>query len=208
MKEWFMLRSRRWVLVAAMLAGLLTVPSAAVAEHEESHQGDTVFSFGYDDVNHVLAVDHGADDTPSGCDLGTGPLAVVYLTPDNGVIPVQYAGAVDPCVVTGVVVAGPNGQINHGQFMKAAKSLIDIQGQGCVVRYLAKSDIGRTDDTKLGPSDSTFEVGGIGEIDFWTIDDADCSHGNKNKNVEATSQGNKGRTDPPGNSGDAPGKKK
>jgi hypothetical protein len=235
-----MLRSRRWVLVIGVLAGLLAVPSAAVAEHEDSHPEDTVFSFGYDDVNHVVAVNYGANDTLYVCGLENGPLAATYLPAVEGVIavdtledadgvktfapraqeeladdlteesdPIEYSGADGVCGVSGVVVAGPNGQINHGQFMRAAKGLIDLKGHGCVVRYLAKSDIGRTDDTEVGTSDvdPPSEVGGSGEIMFSTFD-ADCSHGNKNNDLEAMNQGKKNRTDSPGKSGDAHGKNK
>ncbi len=235
-----MSKSRRWVLAAAVLAGLLVLPSAAMAEHDDSHPEDTVFSFGYDSVNHVVAVNYGANDTLYVCGLENGPLAATYLPAVEGVIavdtledadgvkafdpraqeeladgldeesdPIEYSGAGGECGVSGVVVAGPNGQINHGQFMKAAKSLIDIKGHGCVVRYLAKSDVGKTDETKVATSDvdPLFEVGESGDITFSTFD-ADCSRGNKNKDIEATNQGKKDRTDSPGKSGDAPGRNK
>jgi hypothetical protein len=118
--------------------------------------------------------------------------------------PVEYSGADGECGVSGVVVAGPNGQINHGQFMKAAKSLFDIQGHGCIVRYLAKSDIGRTDTTKVSTSDvdPLFEIGETGDINFATFE-ADCSHGKKDKEAGAQKAA-KAR----GRSADAPGKNK
>jgi hypothetical protein len=104
------------------------------------------------------------------------------------------------CGLRGVVVAGPNGQVNHGQFMKAVKSLFDIKGQGCIVRYLAQSDIGRTDDTRVRVAD----VGDPiviedGEVTFSKAFQADCERGKKNGNGEAESTRG-GRPDSPGNS--------
>ena len=234
------LRLRRSFLVVVVLAGLLSVSSVAMAEHEESHDEDTVFSFGYDKLSHLLAIDLGPNDTLYECVLENGSLTATYGAADtDGVIPVdtledadgvktfdpraqeelgeglveasdpvEYSGADGECGVSGVVVAGPNGQINHGQFMKAAKSLIDIKGHGCVVRYLAKSDVGKTDETKVRTSDvdPLFEIGDSGDITFSTFD-ADCSRGNKNKDLEAT-QAKTGRPDSPGKSADAPGKNK
>ena len=107
-----------------------------------------------------------------------------------------------------MVVAGHPGPINNGQFMKAAKSLFDFKGHGCIVRHLAKSDIGKTDETKIRTSDvdPLFEIGAGGDITFSTFE-ADCSKGNKNKDPEAKAA-KKGRPDSPGKSADAPGKSK
>jgi hypothetical protein len=121
---------------------------------------------------------------------------------------VEYAGAEVVCGLSGVVVAGPNGQVNHGQFMKAAKSLFDIKGQGCIVRYLAQSDIGKTEATKLTVSDvdPPFEIGQTGEVPFSTFE-ADCVRGKKARETNGESA-RKGRPDSPGKSGKAPGKNK
>ena len=242
-----MSKLRKPSVVLLVLAGLLAVSTVAAAEHVESHDEDTVFSFGYDDVNHFLAINIGPNDTLYECDLQNGALTATYGEADSdGLIPVdalkgpdgvklfdvraqlelaegfvkvsdpiEYSGADGECGVSGVVVAGPNGQINHGQFMKAAKSLLDIQGQGCIVRYLAKSDIGKTDATKLVTSDvdPLFEIGDTGDITFMTFE-ADCSRGNKDKEAKAEkadkgrSESDKGRPDSPGKSADAPGKNK
>ena len=74
--------------------------------------------------------------------------------------------------------------------MKAVKSLFDIKGQGCIVRYLAQSDIGRTDETKVRTSDvdPLFEIGETGDINFSTVE-ADCSHGKKDKEPRGESAG-------------------
>ena len=216
-----MLKLKRSSVVLLVLIGMLGVSSVAFAEHEESHDEDTLFSFGYDMENHLLAINLGSNDTLYECRLENGVLTATYgqASPD-GVIPVDelededevvvsfdprdqleladglteesdpidYFGAEGECGVSGVVVAGPNGQINHGQFMKAAKSLFDIKGQGCIVRYLAKSTIGRTDETRLSTSDvdPEFEIGETGDINFSTFE-ADCSRGKKDK--EARGEG-------------------
>ena len=117
-------------------------------------------------------------------------------------------GTPDFCELSSVEVAGPNGQVNHGQFMKAAKSLFDIKGQGCIVRYLAQSDIGRTDDTRVRVAD----VGDPiviedGDVTFSEAFQADCERGKKKGDVEAESTRG-GRPDSPGNSANAPGHNK
>ena len=124
---------------------------------------------------------------------------------------VPYTGADDVCGVNGVIVAGPNGQINHGQFIKAAKSLFDIKGQGCIVRHLAKSSIGKGNDpSHLTVSEAealAFEFGGegtFGDIEFTTIE-ADCDRGKKDKGATAATASS-GKTK--GKSADAPGHNK
>ena len=123
-------------------------------------------------------------------------------------LPVEYSGADEECGVSGVIVAGPNGQINHGQFLKAARSLFDIKGQGCIVRYLAKSTIGRTDATRLSTSDvdPPFEIGETGDINFATFE-ADCSRGKSGNGLNAEMTANS-RPESAGKSGDAPGHNK
>ena len=101
------------------------------------------------------------------------------------------------CVLSGMEVAGPNGQVNHGQFMKAAKSLLsglyEGKGHGCLVRHLAQSDVGKTGWTEP-------------DITFFTFQ-ADCERGKKKDNGEAESTRG-GRPDTRGNSANAPGHNK
>ena len=239
-----MLKFKRSSVVLFVLIGMLSVSSIAFAEHEESHDEDTLFSFGYDEINHFLAINLGPNDTLYECQLEDGALTATYgEASEEGVIPVDeledvddevvtfdprveeelaeglseesdsidYAGADGECGVSGVVVAGPNGQINHGQFMKAAKSLFDIKGQGCIVRYLAKSTIGRTDETRLSTSDvdPLFEIGETGDINFSTFE-ADCSRGKKDKEArgEGTAKAEKAAKASAGKSAAAPGHNK
>ena len=63
--------------------------------------------------------------------------------------PAEYAGTDGECGVSAGVVGGPNGQINHGQFMKAFHELVDHQGMGCLNRIMAQSDLGKGDQQLL-----------------------------------------------------------
>ena len=52
-------------------------------------------------------------------------------------VSVEYDGAAGaPCSLVGAVVGGPQGQINHGQFMQLFRQLIDVPRKGCLVRLL------------------------------------------------------------------------
>ena len=133
---------------------------------------------------------------------------------------VAYTGADRDCGISGGVVGGPNGQINHGQFMKLFHQLIDRRGMGCLNRVIAQSDLGKGDQ-QLQKSDvdvdATFAPATTGQVDFTTVA-ADCNRDKKDKgeNHQASSnaQGKKDkgdksdRPDSPGNSGNAPGKNK
>ena len=215
-----------------MLACLLGISSVALADHEEPRDEDTIVSIGYDEINHILAVNSGDNDTPWVCSFTDGALTAGYSAIVDGFLEIESlmsgvtewefdvrdeheVGDYDPetgttpysdreCVAIGAVVGGPNGQINHGQFMKAAKSLIGIHGHGCIVREFAHSDIGKTDATKLRTPDvdETFTPGDTGVITFETFE-ADCYKPN-----EKADKGEKGRPDSPGNSGAAPGHNK
>ncbi|HEX6146911.1 MAG TPA: hypothetical protein VF083_09060, partial [Acidimicrobiia bacterium] len=59
--------------------------------------------------------------------------------------PIAYMGADGECGLSGGNVPGPNGQVNHGMFMKLFTSLFEGTRRGCVVRHLAQSGLGRGD---------------------------------------------------------------
>lgn len=235
------LKMNKTLVILLVLIGLLGVSSVALAEHDDTHPEDTLFSFGYDVDNHFLAINIGPNDTLYECIFENGTLQATYGNEVGGVIQVdqleegtpkefdpraqaeladgltealtaaQYTGATGECGVNGVVVAGPNGQINHGQFMKAAKSLFDIKGPGCIVRHLAKSNIGKGNDpnhlTVSEAESLAFVFGGAGttgDIDFTTVE-ADCNRGKKDNGTAAASASN-GHTK--GKSADAPGHNK
>jgi hypothetical protein len=101
--------------------------------------------------------------------------------------PYTYDGADGECGATATSVAGPNGQVNHGQFMKAFRQLIDIEGgHGCLNRLIAQSDLGKTVDgtqVKTPEADPEFTMGETGEATFVTFE-ADCLHGKNDPNFK------------------------
>lgn len=123
---------------------------------------------------------------------------------ETGTKPYESDG---PCIVNGIVVAGPNGQVNHGQALKAAKSLLDMRGHGCVVRYLAQSNIGKDEgQVKTSEVDGwEFDAGDDGAKLTFEYHQADCYHGKKDRGDDVQTQG---ADRPRGKSGQAPGKLK
>jgi len=149
--------------------------------------------------------------------------------------PVAYSGADGECGVSGGEVTGPNGQVNHGMFMKMFNSLYDGRGRGCVVRHLAQSDLGKGDQQIQAGEDADFEAveaGDTGTVEFTTAE-ADCEHGRKAGSADGEAEleaqsgdgangkpdhagkpehpgksENAGNAGSPGNSGSAPGHNK
>lgn len=102
--------------------------------------------------------------------------------------PVDYTGADGECVVGGGVVAGPNGQVNHGMFMKLFNAQFEGKARGCVARYLAKSDLGKGDQ-KVRVSDIEDDApeladGDEGNVEFTTVL-ADCERGRADQTTGA-----------------------
>ncbi len=149
-----------------------------------------------------------------------------------------YSGADGECGVRGGEVTGPNGQVNHGMFMKMFNSLYEGRGRGCVVRHVAQSDLGKGDQQVKagdGASFESVEAGDTGTVEFTTAE-ADCEHGRKagsadgedeldvraangkpdhagkpedaGKPEHADKPENAGNAGSPGNSGSAPGHNK
>ncbi len=135
---------------------------------------------------------------------------------DFAIKPVAYTGTDGECGVSAGVVGGPNGQINHGQFMKAFHELVDKQGMGCLNRIMAQSVLGKGDQQlHTADVDAAFAPDSSGQVDFTTVA-ADCAKKDKNGNHEASLNGQEekdkgdksGRPDSPGNSGNPPGHNK
>jgi hypothetical protein len=95
--------------------------------------------------------------------------------------PTPYSGADGECGLGGGDVTGPNGQVNHGMFMKMFNRLYEGSGRGCVARYIAHSDLGKGEQ-QVGPEgDPNYQpiVGGeTGQADFESVE-ASCEHGKK-----------------------------
>lgn len=126
--------------------------------------------------------------------------------------PVEYSGADGECGLSGGEVTGPEGQVNHGMFLKLFNSLYEGTGRGCVVRHIAQSDLGKGDQQVEAGEDPDFEsvqAGDTGVIDFTSIE-TDCEKVDKATENGENSHGNgkpdqAGKPDSPGKSGSAPG---
>ena len=121
--------------------------------------------------------------------------------------PVSYTGADGECGLSGGEVSGPNGQVNHGMFMKLFNSLYDGRGRGCVNRHLAQSDLGKGDQQVQANDTTPFEsveAGDTGTVEFTTAE-ADCEHGKKadaqDEGVELQARGGNGSNGKPEHAG-------
>lgn len=228
-------RKTRFAILTSVIAAT-TLVVAGVASAGASSDDDTLLTFGYDEVNHILIANVSGTDTPYDCSLaatyktqygeavdaavpidmlldedlnpvefGNRPVDLVGDDYEPADEPIAYSGADGECGLNGVIVAGPNGQINHGQMMKAFHSLIDMKGHGCLNRIIAQSDLGKGDQQlKTSDVDPFFEISEEGEVEF-TSETADCVHG-KDKGEDHPS--NKGDDHPSNKGDDHPSKQK
>ena len=233
-------------IAVGLMAGAV-VAAAAPGDPTEEPAEDTLLNFGYDEGNHILLVGTSATDSSYDCTLENETLTARYgfnggitvdmlLHEDQPVMfanrpddevgsdfelaiePATYVGTDGVCGVSAGLVGGPNGQINHGQFMKLFHHLVDMQGMGCLNRIIAQSDLGKGDQ-QIRTSDvhAAFAPDTSGQIDFTTVA-ADCNRDKKDKGdkdqaslkgEEKNEKGDKsGRPDSPGNSANAPGHNK
>jgi hypothetical protein len=205
-----MQKLKRTTLITFVLLGLFVSSGVAFADPVETEVNeeeatdsavlaDTLFSFGYDLINGLLLWNISSIDEPC-----------VLPTEDD-------LEAEAECDLTGGEVAGPNGQINHGMFMKLFNSLYEGNARGCVIRHLAQSDLGQGDQqVKVGDEvDETEDTDDTAPIDFTTVE-ADCEKGGDDTGLEAGSgngngngkPANAGKPESPGKSASAPGKNK
>ena len=127
------------------------------------------------------------------CGLGAGPgeepveygytfdgetIQVYELTegefdPD-GDYPIESVESGDCGEFDGGYVTGPEGQVNHGMFLKLFNSVYEGENRGCLVRHIARSDLGK-DDERVGADETAEPIEG-GRITFATTG-ADCVRG-------------------------------
>jgi len=241
-------RSSIVLLIAFGLVAVAGIASAVEADPAEEPSEDTLFNFGYDEANHILLVGTSATDSTYDCTLENEKVTLTaqYDATEDGDILVDMllaedqevlfanrtevgsdiTSVIDPgpyaadgdCGVFAGVVGGPNGQINHGQFMKLFHQLVDGRGMGCLNRVIAQSDLGKGDQQlRTSDVDATFEPATTGQVDFTTVA-ADCNRDKKDKGESHQASGNgqgkkdkgdkSGRPDSPGSSGNAPGHNK
>ncbi len=196
---------RRKAIIALAVVGLLATSGLAYAAPTESE--DTSFSYAYDPAFHVLV--WSISDVDPGCVL-LGESAEPTYEVTDGVLTVVETGG--DCVLTAAEVAGPNGQINHGMFMKLFNSLYDGQGgRGCLNRYLAQSSLGKDDQQiKVGDVDPLFEHAATDSpatLEFVTALTV-CTHGKSGEPHGNSGEPHGNSGEPHGNSAAAPGHNK
>ncbi len=200
---------RNKAVIAFTVVGLLVGSGIAMADSHQEEKNDTVFNYGYDPSNQFLlwnisSLDYEVDEGMLAetlfenyqsffdtCKLeaaeGADPLADGYIYDGESTIltlegePVEAPEGCD-FLTDGGVVTGPNGQVNHGMFMKLFNSLYDGPHKGCLVRHLAHSDLGKTPETKVKANADHVAPEGpvtiIGDVVF-TSEAADCIKGKK-----------------------------
>lgn len=214
-----MSRLKSKAVVALALLGLLATSGLAMAASED----DTVFNFGYLEGEQFFAYNASSIDYQAETPLTLDELrdlcsldgeTISYLYEDGTVSLAEGQDALDEACgdLMGGYVSGPNGQINHGMFMKLFNSLYDGKGRGCLVRHLAQSDLGKGDQqVKVSDVDPEFQPTGEGDLTFTGVD-TDCVHGKKATAGEDDGPGNSGKAkdkwgeDGPGKSGGTHGK--
>lgn len=207
------------VVLLAVIGLLALSGVAMAEEHDDDAQSDsndTVFNYGYDEENQFLiwnitsldyqpdteamedALAQDFDALLEACSLAMegddGPLVDGYSLDGETLTLTKGGEAVtdlpEECgEFDGGEVTGPNGQVNHGMFMKLFNELYDgAANRGCLVRHLAQSDLGKGEQkVKAGDVDlAEEETGGEvieGSVDFTTIE-ADCQRGKKGDDDE------------------------
>jgi hypothetical protein len=193
-----------------------------VIEDEVVEDGDTVLNFGYDEESQLFVWNTSSTEGDHDCSLEKDEENPAYGTRygvdgeditvdgltiegDDVAFPardgesedVAYAEAVE-CALGATEVAGPNGQINHGMFMKAFNSLYEGTGRGCINRHLAQSDLGKGDQqvrvSDVDPEFVSVADGDEGEVTFSTIL-AECERDNGNENGRGNGNANGHRQD-------------
>jgi hypothetical protein len=203
--------------ILATVIGLLAISGLAIAtEHDGEEPEDSVFNYGYDEENQILVWGVSSLETEEDCPLGEA-VEIPYGATEDGVIQVPLEGFED-CELSGVDVTGPNGQVNHGQFMKSINSVFEGTHRGCINRFLAGSHLGKGDEQiqvpDVDPDSTDVTEGDQGTVDFTTVL-ADCERGNKGNltgqdkaaaNKAAAAEKERGNsTSAPGRSGSSPG---
>lgn len=206
-------------IVALTVIGLLAFSGMAMAASED----DTVFNFGsveeeqfliwnVSSIDYEVAEPLSFEELVELCSLDGETLE--YSVDGDGVIVLEGGAELDEACgeLVGGQVTGPNGQVNHGMYLKLFNSLYDGPGRGCLVRHLAQSTLGIDDQVTVEDADPEFEPTGEGEVTFTTAG-ADCIHGSQ-ANGDDDGPGNSAAAlakfgeGGPGKSGDAPGRNK
>lgn len=197
------------IVLAAILGLLAASGVAyADTDDDNGQDPDTTFNFGYDEENGVFVWGASDSDGLYDCTLENGELEAAYvrvpeghllvddLQDEEGTVelqpneehedfeegttePVAYPGPDEECQVSGDLVAGPEGQINHGMFLRLFHLIYDGPARGCLVRHIAQSNLGQGDQQVNVPDvdpDADTEDPESGTIEFETVM-TKCNHG-------------------------------
>lgn len=182
-----MRRAKTTAVTILALVGLMAGSGIAVAD---SHGGDetnesvadTLLNFGYDMINRIFLWNTSDLDDPEGCVL-EGEQGVTYGEDAAGNLTAELGGAelASKCELTGGEVTGPQGQVNHGMFLKLFNEMFDGPGRerGCLIRHIARSDLGKGEQqVRVGedPDFESVEPGDSGAVDFTSVE-TDCEKG-------------------------------
>jgi hypothetical protein len=180
---------------------LLLLASPAMADTVDSW-----FVEGYDPDGHNLVWGAGeVDEDGYDCAVAAGPyqyvadaeglvtslkqngVDVTYRFGQLGSVTAPYGQTGGACDLDLIHVAGPNGQVNHGQvvssFVHALKEA-GVKGKGCMVRYISGSAYGKEDQGIVTGAPVL-----AGDVELATHLVA-CGGGAKKDQVAAESQGN------------------
>lgn len=240
----------------AAVISLLALFAFSGAAHAAS-EDDTVVNYGYDESSQffmwnvtflewIEAAETGTspatiDDQVDTCGLdpdgegtdheytavtGDDGTFEMTLSDESGEIEIAECGE-----LAGAFVTGPNGQVNHGMFLKTFNETYQGPHRGCIVRHIARSDLGKGEqqvnvdpDAEYGDTGDEPLNSAEGTATFNTAVDA-CLHGPNGEDPENEDseelepQGNERRGPPDhvldkfdghpgkakGNSGNAPG---
>lgn len=201
------------------VVGLFALSGMAMAAPEDGD--DTVFNFGsiaesqflvwnVSSIDYEVEVPLSFEELLEACSLEE----VGYSIDQEGAISFDEELQLDEACgdLVGGQVTGPNGQVNHGMYLKLFNSLYDGPGRGCLVRHLNQTSLGKEDHLTVGEASPDFDPAGEGDVALETVA-TDCIHGNQadgdddgpGNSAAALAKFGEGG---PGKSGDAPGRNK
>jgi hypothetical protein len=203
------LRNKLIVLAAIFGLLAASGVAYADTDDDNGQEPDTTFNFGYDEENGVFVWGASDSDGLYDCTLENGALDATYVRVPEGHLlvedlqdgddPVEFEANpehedfeeleeedhsvayadLEECAVSGDLVAGPEGQINHGMFLRLFNLMYDGPARGCLVRHIAQSDLGKDDQQVNVPeaeAEADTEDPVSGSIEFETVM-TKCNHG-------------------------------
>ena len=200
---------KKWTIFLTVF-GLMAFSGIALAvDGEEDPEHDTILSYTYDEVTHFLEWNITSYEFPDACDEPEEGEETTTTT--STTIEGEETGE---CISGEGSVEGPNGQVNHGMFMKLFNSIYEGKGRGCLVKLFAQSDLGKGDQ-QVKVSDVEEAVEGTEEVEASeedeelepTVLETNCDKGKGKDKADKENRG-KNREGSPGKSGDAPGRNK